>query len=96
MPTALVQPSAAQAFIVLVSSTPIMAIASHRISVLLLASDRPPPRPARMTGPVSRYSQQLQERSLVHDPHSTRPYASPCPQVPARGPSMLCNDPLRI
>lgn len=111
--TVLVQPAAAQAFIVLDPSTPIsivaaallltaaqnalprkVAIASHRISVLPLASDRPLPRPARMTGPVRRHSRHLQERSLVHEPHSTRQYASPRPQVP-RG-SMLCNDPLRM
>jgi hypothetical protein len=73
-----------------------VAIASHRISALPLANDRPPPRPARMTGPVHRRSRQLQERSLVHDPHSTRQCASPRPQVPARGPSTVCNDPLRI
>jgi hypothetical protein len=109
--TVLVQPAVAQAFIAQDPSTPIsivaaalltavqnalprkVAIASHRISVLPLASDRPPPRPARMTGPVPRHSRQLQERSLVHDPHSTR-YASPRLQV-RRGPSMLCNDPLR-
>ena len=73
-----------------------VAIASHRISVLPLASDRPPPRPARMIGPVRRHSRQLQERSVVHDPHSTRQYASPRLQVLAREESTLCNDPLRI
>jgi hypothetical protein len=112
--TVLVQPAAAQAFIVLDPSTPIsivavallltvpqnalphkVAIASHRISVLPLASDRPPPRPAHMTGPVRRHSRQLQERSLVHDLHSTKQCASPRPQVP-RGPFLRCNDPLRI
>jgi hypothetical protein len=73
-----------------------VAIASHRISALPLASDRPPPRPARMTDPVRRHSRQLQERSLLHDRHWTRPYASPRLPVPARGPSTLRNDPLRI
>lgn len=72
------------------------AIASHRISVLPLASDRPPPRLVRMIGPVRQHSRRLQERSLVHDPHSTRQYASPHQQVPVRAPSMLCNDPPRI
>ena len=73
-----------------------VVIASHRISALALASDRPPPRPARMTGPVHQHSRQLRERSLVHEPHSTRQHASPRLQVPAREPSTLCNDPLRI
>ncbi len=111
--TVLVQPAAAQAFIVwdrinivaaalrlTVAQNALprkVAIASHLISVLPLASDRSPPRPAHMTGPVHRPSRQLQERSPVHDPrHSTKQHASP--RLPAldRGPSMPCNDPPRI
>lgn len=69
---------------------PRIAIASYQI--LPLASDRPLPLRAHMTGPVRRATRHLQEQYLLHDPHSTKQYASPRPQAPARGPSMVCND----